>query len=232
MPITAQDRGAIYEIFASLYLNTINENNIDSMLRALKQIESILKDIELTDLIESLEKAKAEIKLGERSFEKLRQDYYDHFLVPQKGNYIPAYESFVAGAREVEDILKKGKYKWKYNTSQDFIKYNLKMAYESVGFNPLELRVESQLKQHNKIDFIGFELAFMAYLNKSQAIAEIRNETNNVDKWFNLQSQFIKEHLRTFVEKYSSISNDKANLFYKNLSYVINKLIEYDSKGR
>lgn len=232
MPISAKDRGAIYEIFASLYLNTINKNNIDNILQALQQIESTVKNIELTELIKVLERTKTEIKAGRKSFEELEQDYYDHFLVPQRGNYIPAYESFIAEAREVEDVLKKGKYKWKYNTSQDFIKYNLKAAYDSVGFNPLELSVVKQLSQQNKIDFLGFELAFMAYLNKSQAIAEARDQSSNSEKWFNLQSQFLKEHLSNFIGKYSRIANDKANLFYKNLSKVLSEFIENDIKGR
>lgn len=123
---------------------------------------------------------------------------------------------------------RKDKGGWKYNQYPGELSYNVKMAYKSVGFNPMDMNIIWKLKHEKKMDHIGFELAFMAFLciSESEAKEEVKC------KWNRLQTQFLKKYLLEFVDIYWEISKEKAKPFYASLAEVLKDYINWDLRSR
>lgn len=79
-----------------------------------------------------------------------------------------------------------------------------------------------ELRGTKKVDHLGFELAFMAFLNEQEEESE-----ENIN-WYKLQTLFLNDHLLNFIQKYREISLDKSKGFYSNLSIVTESFIKWD----
>lgn len=219
--IKSSEKAALYEMFASFFLQIPNKTNIEELPSVLEEVSEILPMIDFKSLIEPIKELK-----------DFKQDYYDHFFVPATKNYIPPYESAL-----VEADIKEGskKTKWKYGSLWTKSTYHVSMCYESVGFNPFELEMEEGLKSSKVPDHIGFELAFMAYLSMKEAAYEeialedrTEEDIENANRWNKLRKQFLQEHLQKFVSIYYKIAEGKFNPFYLQLLNILNSYIEWD----
>ncbi|MCQ4925660.1 molecular chaperone TorD family protein [Tissierella carlieri] len=239
--VSAMDRGGLYELIASLYLQLPTIENVEQVSNALTNAKDIFHDIDFSKLIVEVKQRKEKLTKEPDYIEELEQEYYDHFLVPIANSYIPPYESFIRGAIKLAPGEgRKNKGGWKYNRSTVLLDYNVNLAYDSVGFQPQNMNIIKELKHQNKMDHLGFELAFMAFLcnmesqelfNEEQESDSESNIKNSV-KWYNLQTQFLKEHLLSFINTYYKISIEKSKPFYRSLSELLNNYIDWDLKNR
>ncbi len=239
--VSAMDRGALYELIASLYLQLPTTENVDHILNAFINAEDIFQDIDFSNILIEARQRKGKIDEEPSYIKELEQEYYDHFLVPIASSYIPPYESFIKGAIKLAPGEgRKNKGGWKYNRSTVEIDYNVSLAYNSVGFDPRNMNIIKELKHENKMDHLGFELAFISFLCnmefqelcKEDQQLDVGNNVKNSAKWYNLQTQFLKEHLLNFVEIYNKISLEKAKPFYRSLAEILNSYINWDLKCR
>ncbi len=237
--VSAMDRGALYELIASLYLQLPTVENVDQVLEAFTKAEEVFEDIDFSKFIYEAKERKNKLAEDVEYIEDLKQEYYDHFVVPVTSSFIPPYESFIRGSIKLEPGEgRKNKGGWQYNKSQNLIDYNVRLAYDSVGFNPENLNITAELPYANKRDHLGFELAFMAYLCEQEYQAFLKEEIEGEGqkrkslKWYKLQTQFLKDHLLEFVETYAKISMEKAGPFYRALAQVLNDYINWDMKDR
>lgn len=217
--IGAQERATMYEIFSAQYLVVPSEEFMAKGLEAFNLSKDIF-DISFDSLIKE-----AKVRLDEE-VDKVEQDYFDHFLVPISKNYIPLRESHLTGARRLHkgEKIKNNRTGWKFSTDSSDLVYNLNLAYDSVGFKVESLKISKDLYFLNKIDYLGYELAFMAYLNLSEDQAKEENKAG----WRKLQKDFIKDHLLGFLEKYVEISEDRSNSYYKELGKTILDFVKWD----
>lgn len=232
--INSFERSALYEIFASLYLQIPTIDTVQGIPSILEEASKILSSIDFEPLIEEAQERSKRVDGEDNTVKALQEEYYDHFFVPSTKHYIPPYESAV-----VEATVKNGRknIKWKYGSLWTNSTYHVSQCYDSVGFNPWDLNIGEGLKQSKVPDHIGFQLAFMAYLCYKEAICNeliIENETNT-DKekeaakmWKKLQKQFLEEHLQKFVLSYYEIAKDKFNPFYLQVMNAVNRYIEWD----
>ena len=223
--IKPSERAILYEMFASLFLQTPTKEKIEGLPSIFEEISEILPMIDLKSFEASI-----------KELRDFKQEYYDHFFVPSTKNYIPPYESAV-----IDATIKSGdkKKKWKYGSLWTNSTYHVSMCYEAVGFNPFELQIEEGLKASKVPDHIGFELAFMGYLSLQEASYEeipledrTKEDIENINKWDKLQEQFLKEHLQKFVSLYYEIAKEKFNPFYLQLLNILNSYIELDLKTK
>lgn len=236
--VSAMDRGALYELIASLYLQLPTVENVGQVLEAFTNAEEVFEDIDFSKLIYEARERKEKLAEDTEYIEELKQEYYDHFVVPITSSFIPPYESFIKGATKLPPGKgRKNKGGWQYNTSQNLIDYNVRLAYNSVGFNPENLNITAELPYGNKRDHLGLELAFMAYLCHMEHEAFLEEQTEEGHerkslKWHKLQGQFLREHLLEFVETYTEIAMEKASPFYKALAEVLRDYVNWDLKDR
>lgn len=220
--VLAMDRGAIYEILASQYLVLPNKENISELQESFKLAEEIFTEISFEDFRDELNNRYNRIE----HIEDLEQEYYDHFVVPVSKNFIPVRESHLEDARRIlkGEKIKNNRTGWKFGTDGTELVYNLNLAYDSVGFKVEEIQISKDLYFLNKIDYIGYELAFMAYL----AFSEEGADEENKPKWRKLQKDFLESHLVKFMEKYNEISMDRSNKYYSTLSKLVLDFVKWD----
>ena len=234
--IQSNERTALYEIFASIYLQIPTVDTVQEIPSMLQEASKILPSINFEPLIKEAQGRNKLVDEDKENIKILQEQYYDHFFVPSTMHYIPPYESAV-----VEAVIKEGKknIKWKYGSLWSNSTYHVSQCYDSVGFNPWDLNIEEGLKQSRVPDHIGFQLAFMAYLCHKEAICNesiLENGTNidkeTAKKWNKLQMQFLEEHLQKFVLSYYEIAKEKFNPFYLQVMNVVNDYINLDLAAR
>lgn len=225
--IYEEERSGMYQLLAACYLQTPSLENIKLVLELIEDAKDIFTEIDFLNLLTESKSRYELIKENPDAIEQLKQEHFDHTIIPVSPNFIPPYESSIKGATPAKaGVGKKNKSGWNYNKSSGASTYNTELAYKTVGFNPDKLNVSVELKGSKKADHLGFELAFMAYLNNQQ----LQDESNT--NWYKLQTQFLKEHLLNFSEKYREISAEKSNRFYKALSEVLENYIRWDYDSR
>lgn len=236
--IQSLERRALYEIFASFYLQVPTVNTVQGIPSMLMEASKILPSIDFEPLIEEAQTRNKLVDEDHEYIKVLQQQYYDHFFIPSTKYYIPPYESAVLGA-----AIKEGRKntKWKYGSLWSNSTYHVSQCYDSVGFNPWDLNIEEGLKQSKVPDHIGFQLAFMAYLSYKETIcnelmlqdeAVLEKEKANAQKWNRLGKQFLEEHLQKFVLSYYEIAKEKFNPFYLQVINIIKDYIKWDLASR
>lgn len=225
--ITAEERSGMYQLLAACYLQTPTLENIKLVWELIENAKDIFTEINFSNLLSESKSRYDLIIENPDSIEVLKQEYFDHTIIPVSPNFIPPYESSIKGATPAKaGVGKKNKLGWNYNKSSGSSTYNTELAYKTVGFNPNKLNVGVELNSSKKVDHLGFELAFMAYLNTQQLQGE-----SNIN-WYKLQTQFLKEHLLDFTQKYREISAEKSNRFYRALAEVLESFIRWDNDLR
>lgn len=224
--ITSEERSVMYQLLASFYLQTPTSEKIKLEYEMLVDAKEIFTDVNFDDLIEEAKDRFERINENADYIKEIQLEYYDHIFTPISPYFIPPYESSIIGARKSKKANKKSKGGWDYNTSSGSILLNVELAYQTVGFAPSKLNVGEELKKTKKIDHLGFELAFMAFLNEQEEESE-----ENIN-WHRLQTLFLNDHLKNFIQKYKEISLEKSKRFYSNLSIVTESFIKWDLDSR
>lgn len=223
--ITAMERSTMYQLLASFYLQTPSIEKIEFQLQLLKEAKEIFIDVDFHNLIDELEDRYKRVKVDKDAIEDIKQEHYDYLSVPISPYFVPPYESSIVGAKKSKSQGKRNRSGWDYNKTFGVTTFNVDLAYKTVGFNPMKLNVSDDLKG-TRVDHIGFELAFMAFLNEQE------EESDRNINWYKLQTQFLEEHLIKFSDKYKEILSDKSNGFYSSLSKVLASFIRWDLDTR
>ncbi|MEW6622304.1 MAG: molecular chaperone TorD family protein [Bacillota bacterium] len=204
---TVRARAGIYETLARGFLKEPDSSfatrlgELLEILRPLLDLDLILEDCYIYDQ------------------ELLTQEYYDRIFVPSSGKYVPPFESAIVGRMAAGDILSYGP----LNGSET---RHVLACYRSVGFNHEELEIFKPVRYLRLADYLGFELAFAAYLCYAQA-GEDRSEAAHY-KWQELQKIFIEQHLGRWCKDYASLVEIAAPGFYVVLSKLAAAWVVYD----
>ncbi len=219
--ITSKERSVMYQLLASFYLQTPTLEKIKLEYDMLVNAKEIFPEVNFDNLIEETKERLEKLNDNADFIEQIKLEFYDHIFTQISSKYIPPYESSIIGAKKSQRVSKKNKGGWDYNKTSGATLYNVELAYKTVGFAPNNLNVSEELRGI-KIDHLGFELAFMAFLNEQE------EESDENINWYKLQTLFLKDHLNNFVQKYSEISLDKSKGFYSNLSVATRDFINWD----
>lgn len=219
--ITSKERSVMYQLLASFYLHTPNVPKIKLEYEMLLNAKEIFTEVNFDSLIEEAMFRLNKVNENADYIEQIKLQYYDHIFTQISPYYIPPYESSVIGAKKSK-VTRKNKGGWDYNKAPGATLYNVELAYKTVGFAPSKLNVSEELKNTKKTDHLGFELAFMAFLNEQEEESE-----ENIN-WYKLQTLFLNDHLNNFIKKYNEISLDKSKGFYSSLSNVTDSFIRWD----
>ena len=223
--ITSKESSVMYQLLASFYLQTPTLERIKLEYDMLLYANEIFLDVNFDNLIEEAKERLQKINENADFIEQIKLEFYDHIFTQISSKYIPPYESSIIGARKSQKVSRKNKGGWDYNKSSGATLYNVELAYKTVGFAPNKLNVSEELRA-TKSDHLGFELAFMAFLNEQE------EESKENINWYKLQTLFLKDHLKSFIQKYSEISLDKSKGFYSSLSVVTKDFINWDLCSR
>lgn len=224
--ITSKERSAMYQLLASFFLQlpTIEKIQLDHEM--LLGASEIFEDVNLEDLVLEAEKRLQAVSEDEKNIGRIQQEFHDHLNVPISAYYVPPCESSLEGAKKAERKSKKNKDGWLYNKSSGATRLNVELAYKAVGFDHTGLNVCQELVGTKKTDHLGFELAFMAFLNEGE-----EDSQGNIN-WNKLQTRFLNDHLKGFSKKYREISLDKSNRFYQCVAEAVESLINWDLESR
>ncbi|HYF79700.1 MAG TPA: molecular chaperone TorD family protein [Symbiobacteriaceae bacterium] len=145
----------------------------------------------------------------------VQQEYYDRLFVPMSGRYVPPFESAIRG-RTVRKGGRPG-----YGPLMGPAACEVGAAYAAVGFDPAVLTMYEPIRGLRMPDFLGFELAFMAFLVKEQAAAEASGATEQAQRWHSLQRQFLEEHLTGWTADLATLAGEAGPGFYAELYQAI-----------
>ena len=138
---------------------------------------------------------------------ELCQEFYDRFFVTVSGRYVPPFESAIRGRETLGQ-------KVCYGAVNGLETLHVLSCYQGVGFNPWELETFKPLKEIPLADYLGFELAFMAYLSYAELAAYRANGPARVLQWRSLQQRFLEEHLSTWVLDYALLTQGATGDFF------------------
>jgi TorA maturation chaperone TorD len=224
--IRAGERSVMYQLLASFYLQTPSVEKIKLELELLQDAKEIFTEVDFYELIEEAKDRYEQVYVNLDAIDLIKQEHYDYLSVPISPNFVPPYESSIVGAKKSKNTGKRNKGGWDYNKNSGVSTFNVELAYKTVGFNPSKLNISQDLKRTTRIDHIGFELAFMAFLNEGE------EESDENVNWYKLQTQFLNDHLMDFTGKYSEILSERSNGFYSNLSKMTASFIRWDLDTR
>jgi putative dimethyl sulfoxide reductase chaperone len=145
----------------------------------------------------------------------VRQEYYDRLFVPMSRRYVPPFESAIRG-RTARKGGRPG-----YGPLMGPAACEVGAAYAAVGFDPAVLTIYEPIRGLRMPDFLGFELAFMAFLVKEQAAADASGATEQAQRWHSLQRQFLEEHLTGWTADLATLAGEAGPGFYAELYQAI-----------
>lgn len=153
--------------------------------------------------------------------EDLVQEYYDRFFVNSSSLYVPPFESAIRNMTR-----NNGKVRYGQLDSKDT--FHVKACYEMVEFELNKLNMFLPLKDNCFPDHIGLEIGFMTFMvNKEFNYFKIGKEDIAKD-WRNLQKQFLKDHLFTWINDYAELSSEKGKGLYSYLAKLSSIWIDLD----
>lgn len=226
--VEAIERNGLFQVLAACYLQLPDKEKTKQVINVLREAQEVFVDIDFSSLILQVENRWNQLEENSLFIEDLKQEYYDHLLVPITTNYIPPYESAVRGACKIAESKKKNHGGWKYDKLWGICTHNVALCYDAVDFEPSQMNMMTAWKEKNIPDHIGFELAFMAYLCEAEDEANKDSNFEIVQRWYNLQTQFLLEHLKNFSEDYHKIAIEKANPFYLSLIETVVAYVNWD----
>jgi len=220
--ISSKERSVMYQLLASFFLQTPTASKIKLEYEMLLNAKEIFADVDFYNLIDEAKERIDKVNENADYIEEIKLQYYDHINIPISPYFIPPYESSIIGAKRSKKVSRKNKGGWDYNKASGAIAFNVELAYKTVGFAPSKLNVSDELRGTKKIDHLGFELAFMAFLNEQE------EESDENINWYKLQTLFLNDHLLKFIQKYREISLEKSKGFYSNLFSVAESFVRWD----
>lgn len=203
----AAERSFVYEMFAGLYSNQPGRDDLNALLPFICEFAGQFPGEASTQLLEIItqDHEKVVMTKDDSWLDEMRQVYYDHLFVPSSGRYVPPFQSAV-----MSQTL------WGQET------VHCASCYEALGFEPARLNVFPPLKEIAVPDHVGYQLAFMAFLAKRESLCGNEAEA---ETWRNLQVQFCKEHLASWLPTYREAVERCGVLFYRSLAAVVAEFV-------
>lgn len=200
-------RYRIYDLLSYAFMNEPDEK----LLSCIEELNELFKDVIGEDI--------NFIKI--MKLEDLIQEYYDRFFVNSSSLYVPPFESAIRNMK-----INNGKVKYGELDSKDT--FHVKTCYEMVNFKPNKLNMFLPLKNNYFPDHIGFEIGFMTFMVNKEFNC-LKNDKNDLAKdWRNLQKQFLKDHLLTWIGDYSELLSEKSKGLYSYLAKLSSIWIDLD----
>lgn len=199
-----------YRTYDLLSYALMNEPD-DKLLAAIEEIRELFKELVDEDIS----------YLKDLELEELKQEYYDRFFVNTSSLYVPPFE---AAIRNMSRDNKKVKY-GKLDSQETF---HVKACYQLVDFEPNDLNMFEPLRNNHFHDNLAFEMAFMTFMVNNEYIALKNGNENLANDWKNLQKQFLKEHLSTWLKEYAILTEEKGKGLYSYLANISSVWIELD----
>lgn len=199
-------RASIYEILAGSMLKEPNVQLMQSLqLLCKKTSQNMNPRKKLTKVLQELPKKKT-----------TQQDYYDLFVYPLSGRYIPPYESAMVEGKEINGLYRFGPMNGETTKKVEEI-------YSFFQFEPAQLNMFDPLKRLPLADHLGYELAFMSYLCYQESI--LKHGKESIVEW---QKYFLTNHLLPFIHKMRPYVKKSENKFYGAVLEIGQLLIEKD----
>lgn len=204
----AERRYKTYDLLSYAFMNEPDEK----LLAALEELGKLFNDLIEEDINFTKNKG----------LEDLKQEFYDRFFVNSSSLYVPPFEAAIRNMSVGEN--KRVKY-GKLDSKETF---HVKSCYMMVDFEPNKLNMFQPLRNNHFYDNLAFELAFMAFLTNNEYISLINGDEQVAKDWRNLQKEFLKEHLSTWIGDYAKLAEEKGKGLYSYLSNMSSIWIDLD----
>ena len=199
----------LYAWFAGFYLHAPTEDLLQAFSDS-KRTHGLSSFFQGKDSQRALKELALYVRKS--SLEDLSTEFSSLFVVPNRGSYVPPYEScFIDKNGEAFGNL------WG-NTTADVKKF-----YQTTG-NDVENPIGVYAPDH-----IGVELAFVAKLCSTEAEYLGRNDLANADRIESLRKTFLNKHISKWIGDYSeAVKTSASSHFYRNLNTLVIHFIESD----
>ncbi|MEW6661118.1 MAG: TorD/DmsD family molecular chaperone [Bacillota bacterium] len=148
-----------------------------------------------------------------QDWEGLRQEYFDRFFVPWSDLFVPPFESAVTG-REISNG------RLRYGILNGVETHHVMDCYRAVNFDPWKLDTYKPLKEMPFADYLGFELAFMAFLGYAEGEAHRKLGLTQGLQWRRLQQDFLTQHLGLWIHDYALLARETGKGFFSSLAGI------------
>ena len=118
----------------------------------------------------------------------LRERFSERLFVPVNPRYVPLQESCVYGSAAGDDG------RVRYGSVQSSRADHVLRCYKAVGFDMGSLEASKLVRGTLHADFVGCELAFLAYLSVGEAHAWEAADEGTAEHWHGLAQRFAREH--------------------------------------
>lgn len=205
----AEVRARIYELLAQGYLQEPNSEYVEALARVVNLMKDnliILGDFTI---------------LSSKDIGEIKQEYYNRFFVPVSGIYVPPFESAIVD-RELngKQVL--------YGPLNGPLTVHVMDCYKLVQFDPWNLKLFKPLREIPIADYLGFELAFMAYLSFAELEAYKSNLPLKGLQWRRLQKSFLELHPKRWIGDYAFLANQAAKGFFGEIAKITSAWVEAD----
>jgi TorA maturation chaperone TorD len=181
----------LLDFVASLYLRSPDVEVVEACMAAAPAFGELLKDETLSRLM---------LQVRETDMKSLREDYYDLFIVPVSGRYLPPYESAQREGRLWGTLTHKAD-----------------ALYRATGFDFRELKVDPHWLALGIPDHIGFEMAFVSALLCSQ-VEGPPEETGSLAE---TTDYFVQHHLGHWAAEYGhKVARQAKTALYQGLGLL------------
>ncbi|MFA5536369.1 MAG: molecular chaperone TorD family protein [Bacillota bacterium] len=209
MWLVAENRSKVYDFLAQLFLNPIPTPGDDYIKKLSKAVDGFSEDYGLEDHkqgVHLLKNFKAAINCSD--LQKMQK----HLAIdrtklcrgtPRSNNISPPYEAlYLTPEKETEQLLL---------LVQFYQKAGLTMSDES----------------HERLDYIGIELAFMAELCTREAASIRKGEENKYKEILLLEQKFLNEHLLKWVLDYcAQMINFAQTEFFRGIGHLLRAFLQ------
>ncbi|PLX49342.1 MAG: hypothetical protein C0613_07745 [Desulfobulbaceae bacterium] len=175
----------LFDLAATLYLHEPGE----AQLKRCRIMGMALTDLLPDETFPQLFQAAANEEVV-----TLQQEFFDHLFVPVSTHYCPPYAAMQGKDIPAPPLL------------------DIRPLFQETGFDPAHLKgLPAYLRGLGRVDYIGFELAFMAILLQN---ALLEKEAENREALLQTADLFHEKHLRHWAADFSSRLDEKARSSY------------------
>ncbi|QGP94019.1 Nitrate reductase delta subunit [Neomoorella glycerini] len=206
---TTEIRARTYELLARGYLQEPTAIYIEELAKMVKLLQDDLYIPEgLTVTVN--------IDMGE-----IKQEFYDRFFVNVSAKYVPPFESAI-----VERELNGNRIR--FGPLNGPLTLHVRDCYQVSRFDPWKLDIFKPLQEIPIADYLGFELAFMAYLSFAELEAYKTNRLQQGLQWRQWQQRFLEQHLGRWINDYALLACQTAGGFFGEIAKISSAWVDAD----
>ena len=210
--ISIETKEKLYTWFASVYLHEPAENQLKVFLNSetMAFFSSIFKGSPCRKALKELA-----AYFHKSTIEDVRTEFNSLFVVPNKGSYVPPYESCFRekNGNDFGNL-------WG-NTTADVKKFYIETGNDVNDYKGIFAP-----------DHIGVELAFVAKLCGIELGYLRQQDSTNADKTESIRRTFYETHIGRWVENYAkAVKASASSLFYGNLNVLLIQFLGLDFRN-